>query len=160
MRAISPFGKKIKEIRIDNDMTINTVSKKSGVSQSYISQIENGSRDTPQPDMIKKIANGLGVDYFILMRAAGYMATSNESTTTNEVEFTNICFNVKTVYKKTDENGSEKYVRYTEEELKSNFFNLHHLITQDTNDIFYNDRVLTRIELEKVKPMLELLLGD
>uniref|UniRef100_UPI0035D47D82 hypothetical protein n=1 Tax=Peribacillus frigoritolerans TaxID=450367 RepID=UPI0035D47D82 len=82
------------------------------------SVITTASKDTPQPDMFKKTANGLGVDYFILMRAAGYMATSNEFPTTNEEEFTNICFNVKTVYKKTDENGSEKYVRYTEEELE------------------------------------------
>ncbi|MFJ8071791.1 helix-turn-helix domain-containing protein [Peribacillus sp. NPDC096447] len=73
MKKVSAFGEEIKRIRKSRGLSIRVLSEKSGVSHSYISQIENGNRDTPQPELIKKIATGLGVDYFALMRIAGFM---------------------------------------------------------------------------------------
>lgn len=73
MSKVSLFGKELRRLRTSKAMTINDLSDKSSVSSSYISQIENGKRDTPQPDTIKKIALGLDVDYFSLMRIAGHM---------------------------------------------------------------------------------------
>ncbi|AYV69160.1 hypothetical protein C2I06_21200 [Niallia circulans] len=45
------FGEEIKRIRNAKKMTINELSEKSSVSSSYISQIENGKRDTPTPEL-------------------------------------------------------------------------------------------------------------
>lgn len=45
-----------------------------GVSQSCLSQLENGRKDKPpSPEIIRKMFNALEVDYFELMRLAGYM---------------------------------------------------------------------------------------
>jgi len=72
------FGEEIKRIRNAKKMTINELSEKSSVSSSYISQIENGKRDTPTPDLIKKLSYGLSTDYYNLMRIAGYLNHEEE----------------------------------------------------------------------------------
>ncbi|TKH05525.1 helix-turn-helix transcriptional regulator, partial [Peribacillus simplex] len=58
------FGDEIKTIRTYNQMTIREVAKQAGISHSYLSQIENNRRDTPNPEVIKKIAIGLNADYY------------------------------------------------------------------------------------------------
>ena len=151
MKAISAFGKKMKELRLQKDMSINAVSKKSGVSQSYLSQIENGARDTPQPDTIKKIASGLDVDYFVLMKAAGFMATSNEIIKNDDEDLLDLYFK---------KNRKEKEIYYTKEEIIHNFFDLNHLVSQSDYPLLYKGRVITDKEIEKVRTMLKLLLED
>lgn len=79
MSKISKFGKELKRIRKSKGLTISSLSERTGVSSSYISQIENGKRDTPQPELIKRLSRGLGVDYFILMRIAGYLDSAQGS---------------------------------------------------------------------------------
>ena len=319
MKKVSPFGEEIKRIRKSKGMSIRSLSEQSGVSHSYISQIENGNRDVPQPELIKKIANGLGVDYFFLMRIAGFMNLEIEKESVNipeliktfpiedkkqilydyrirqfnsfpkfdnpkteidkfwaqgtnkmvpidsshyddkdideindsfeaflstsgtagdflkilrihrnidieemashlnldsktyqtleknlknsssllkeygekigeilgvgnfgdwfrevvrsktlesyirdynESDTETISFSVKSVYKKTDENGVEYYVTYTYEELERNFFNLDNLLNQKEHDVLYKDKVLSKSEIGKVKAMLKLLLED
>src|SRR5690625_7281715 len=54
-------------------MNIRQLKLYSGVSNSYLSQLENGKRGIPSPDIIKKISKGLKVDYNDLMIKAGYM---------------------------------------------------------------------------------------
>ena len=66
------FGEEIKTIRTYNQMTIREVAKQAGISHSYLSQIENNRRDTPNPEVIKKIAIGLNADYYYLLKIAGY----------------------------------------------------------------------------------------
>jgi transcriptional regulator with XRE-family HTH domain len=67
------FGEYLKRIRESKDMTISTLEKASDVSSAQLSRIENGKRDTPKPETIKKIAKGLDTDYSEMMRVAGYV---------------------------------------------------------------------------------------
>ncbi|THG92118.1 hypothetical protein AJ85_16880 [Alkalihalobacillus alcalophilus ATCC 27647 = CGMCC 1.3604] len=53
-------------------MSLKEVAKKGGLSHPYISQIENGKRSTPKPEIINKLSIGLDVDYIQLLEAAGY----------------------------------------------------------------------------------------
>ena len=48
------FGKELRKIRIDKDETIHAMAKKLGISISYLSAIEAGSRKIPS-DMVDKI---------------------------------------------------------------------------------------------------------
>ena len=41
------YGKELRKLRIDKDETIHTMSKKLGISMSYLSAIEAGSRNIP-----------------------------------------------------------------------------------------------------------------
>lgn len=42
------FGKELRKLRIDRDETIHTMSKKLGISMSYLSAIEAGTRNIPE----------------------------------------------------------------------------------------------------------------
>lgn len=73
MKKITEYGKLQREVRKQLKMSIRSLSEKAGVSHSYLSQVENGTRSAPSTEIIKKIANALNYDYFALMRAAGHM---------------------------------------------------------------------------------------
>lgn len=78
MKELTAFAKELKRLRLAKGMSVRALSESSGVSHSYISQIENGTRDTPQPDLIKKLSKGLEINYYSLMRTAGYLNETNE----------------------------------------------------------------------------------
>jgi transcriptional regulator with XRE-family HTH domain len=54
-------------------MSVRDVAAKTGVSVSYITQIENGRRKAPGPDVLKKLAPAYNVPVRDLLKAAGYM---------------------------------------------------------------------------------------
>lgn len=67
------FGIYIRELRKQRGLTLVELYKKSGVSQPYLSQIENGKATTvPSPTIIEKLADPLGVQSSHLMLKAGY----------------------------------------------------------------------------------------
>lgn len=66
------FGNYVKGIRKTAGITLLELQNQSGVSQPYLSNIENGKRGIPTPDILNKIAGPLGVSYAHLMHKAGY----------------------------------------------------------------------------------------
>lgn len=66
------FGSYLKTLRTQKKLTARQLDLYSGVSHSYISQMERGARGIPSPDILKKLAKPLGVDYEELMMKAGY----------------------------------------------------------------------------------------
>lgn len=54
------FGEKLTEIRSEKKLSMQELAEKSGISQSYISQIENGK--TPNSKLISKLSKGLASD--------------------------------------------------------------------------------------------------
>lgn len=67
------FGGYLKELRKKRKLTIRQLDTYSGVSHSYISQIERGERGVPKPEILKKLSKPLGVEYEELMEQAGYL---------------------------------------------------------------------------------------
>lgn len=55
------LGKKIKELRIDKDLTARELSERSGVARSLISQLETGKRQSTGMDTISRLAKALDV---------------------------------------------------------------------------------------------------
>ncbi|OES45388.1 helix-turn-helix domain-containing protein [Domibacillus iocasae] len=77
----------IKDKRTAKGLSTYKLADLVGVSQSYLSQLENGRKDKPpSPEIIKKLSNALEVDYFELMRLAGYMDTINFRTDSNDFD--------------------------------------------------------------------------
>ncbi|NMF00047.1 helix-turn-helix domain-containing protein [Aneurinibacillus aneurinilyticus] len=60
------IGTRVRQLREKSGMTAVELAEKSGVSQGYISQIENGKRPNPGEDILRKIADALGVSYDVL----------------------------------------------------------------------------------------------
>lgn len=78
MNAIE-FGLYLKGLRKGKKLTIRQLDLYSGVSNSYISQMERGARGIPSPDILKKLSKPLGVEYEEIMRVAGYIKEETET---------------------------------------------------------------------------------
>jgi transcriptional regulator with XRE-family HTH domain len=72
------FKDYLKKLRKDNGLSIRQLALYSEVSHAYLSQIENGLRGNPSPDVLKKLYKPLKVPYEELMRAAGHIENSND----------------------------------------------------------------------------------
>ena len=88
MKLKKIVGKKLKSIRLKNDMTIQTLAEKSKVSSNMISRIERGLT-IPSVHILMKLAGVFdkSINYFV-----------EEVTTTNEVVFSVPGQRDKTVY--------------------------------------------------------------
>lgn len=63
----------IKQTRAELGYSIRKLSRLSGVSHPYISQIETGKIEKPSPDILKKLAAPLDIPLYELMSMAGYI---------------------------------------------------------------------------------------
>ena len=70
------FGKYIRDLRITVGLTQREVERVSGVSNSYLSQLESGQRAIPSPDILRKLAPALKTPYEELLVAAGYLPSA------------------------------------------------------------------------------------
>lgn len=73
MSDSKPLGEYLKAQRKKQGLTLVELSKKSGVSQPYLSQIENGKGGIPSPEILFKLTNPLGLTHAHLMIKAGHM---------------------------------------------------------------------------------------
>lgn len=62
------LGLKVKSLRRGRNDSLSALAKRSGISISYLSEIENG-RKYPKPDVLLRLAQGLGTDYDELVSA-------------------------------------------------------------------------------------------
>ncbi|WNR43137.1 helix-turn-helix transcriptional regulator [Paenibacillus roseipurpureus] len=70
------FYDKLKDLRKLKGYTIRELADRSGVSTAYISQLENGNRGIPSPEVLMKLSEGLNTSYSELMDIAGYLENS------------------------------------------------------------------------------------
>ncbi|SEA38958.1 XRE family transcriptional regulator, master regulator for biofilm formation [Thalassobacillus cyri] len=55
------IGERIRELREERGMSLSVLASRSGVSKSYISNIERGIQKNPSLIIMKKLAETLGV---------------------------------------------------------------------------------------------------
>jgi len=70
---MSSFAEYMRSLREGQKLSVREAAAKSGVSVSYITQIENERRRTPSPEVLKKLAPTYNVPVRDLLKAAGYM---------------------------------------------------------------------------------------
>lgn len=68
----SELGKFLVSIRSSLNLSTYDVNKLSGISQSYLSLVENGRRK-PSANILKKLSNVYHIDYLDLYKKAGYI---------------------------------------------------------------------------------------
>jgi transcriptional regulator with XRE-family HTH domain len=76
--ALGRLGREIREIRRGQKMTQGELAEKANVSLITISRLERGERD-PHLGTLARIAKGLGVPPFDLLRSAGYFEYDSDS---------------------------------------------------------------------------------
>ena len=62
------IGTILKEARINNNFTLDELSRISGISKSRLSKLENGKVKNPKSFLIYRLCNILNLNYNILMR--------------------------------------------------------------------------------------------
>jgi transcriptional regulator with XRE-family HTH domain len=67
------FGEYLNHLRRKKMLTLSMLSEQSDVSHSYLSQVENGKKPAPSPEILAKLAGPLGVTQTELMLIAGYL---------------------------------------------------------------------------------------
>jgi transcriptional regulator with XRE-family HTH domain len=73
------LGKKIRQLREELAMSQAQLSSQGGLSQGYLSQLENDEVQHPSAAVIFRLAQALNVDPRVLMQAAGYESGTNGS---------------------------------------------------------------------------------
>ena len=76
-------GKKVRELRKSNNLTMRELAEKSGTASSYISDLENGKIKKPSADKLLKIAKALGVAMGDLMGEETYNKKVNREIINN-----------------------------------------------------------------------------
>lgn len=77
------FGQFLKSIRKSKNLSIVKLAEMSGVSNPYISQIEN-NKFTPSMDVLTKLAKSLNIDMIELAQRAGYLSEEDINLTAKE----------------------------------------------------------------------------
>lgn len=77
--SLMNFYEQLRDMRKLKGFTIRELADRSGVSSAYISQIENGNRGVPSPDVLMKLSEGLNTPYSNLMEIAGYLEQSQDN---------------------------------------------------------------------------------
>ena len=67
------LGEFLRTIRLSMPMTLREAEDASGVSNSYLSQLEQGKILKPSPHFLHKLAVAYGVSHEALMEKAGYV---------------------------------------------------------------------------------------
>jgi len=55
------FGKFLKQLREERNMTLRDVEEQAHISNAYLSQVENGQRSVPTMKILAKLADAYGV---------------------------------------------------------------------------------------------------
>lgn len=71
------FGQYVRNLRENKSLSQRELARLSGLNHSEISRIEGGSRPTPSPESLSKLAPYLGVAHEDLMRRLGYLAPNS-----------------------------------------------------------------------------------
>lgn len=165
--ALSDFRNYIKKVREDKGLKMRELERLSGISQSYISQIENGKRSIPTPDVIKKLANGLNENPIDLMVLAGYFSKEEaeqrkkilnqlkkeqEEDRKESYNYFNVEYPKHIIY---DDDDGTSNIRETTIEDVYDIFSLLHI---DNCDIYYKYKKITNEEKKKILTMLKTIL--
>lgn len=75
------LGEELKELREAQGMTLREVEQKSGISNGYLTQLENNKIKEPSPNILHKLSLVYNVPYPRLMKAAGYTVPASEKDT-------------------------------------------------------------------------------
>lgn len=143
-------GEKIKEIRKSKNMSARELSRRSKVSQGYLSQLETGKNNNPTNEVLRKIANGFNMSYVVFMTELGYV---NEDGAVPIDSFTDMMQPSSARKVKqgamiaSGKDGDSIY----------NGIDLHEELTKEQK-VFYKDALLSDNDKQKIDAMIEVMI--
>jgi transcriptional regulator with XRE-family HTH domain len=67
------LGEGLRSARSLKNLSLRDIEEATGISNAYLSQLENNKVKKPSPFFLHKLANLLGINYELLMAKAGYI---------------------------------------------------------------------------------------
>lgn len=134
-RMNEDFGKYLRRIRKSKNITLVQLAKKTGLSQPYLSQIENGKREIPKPDIVNKLC--IALDDLDLMSKAGYIKTIKVGYMDEEF---------KKILQEENELRKKKDILY--------------LLQNEEDNAYYNGQMLSKEDRKRVLTVLENLFPE
>ena len=66
---VTPFGREVKRLRIEHDMTVRELGSRIGKSSGYVGQIETQG-EIPTPEVVQKLSKAFGKEPKLLLNFA------------------------------------------------------------------------------------------
>ncbi|NOW87019.1 transcriptional regulator with XRE-family HTH domain [Clostridium beijerinckii] len=66
------LGEFLRKLRIDKGKTINSMQNETGISKSYLSKLENNTKDNPSLDILKKLSNYYNVPFQVFQNLCNF----------------------------------------------------------------------------------------
>lgn len=66
------LGEFLRKLRIDKGKTINSMQNETGISKSYLSKLENNTKDNPSLDILKKLSNYYNIPFQVFQNLCGF----------------------------------------------------------------------------------------
>lgn len=136
------FGEYLRNIRKKRGLTVLKLSDLSGVSQGFLTNIENGKRKKPSPDILKKLAQPLEVSYGSLMEEAGY---------SKDEELKRIFFELQ--------NSNQKHELLNNKDINSKPIDIYWLLKAQIS-VSMNGHILSSLDRQRTLIMLDILFPE
>ncbi len=108
------LGKTLKESRELISLTLRQVEEASGISNAYLSQLENDKIKKPSANVLYKLATLYKVDLNLLLSAAGIIEKNENEENSKSKLLTNIAFSAENLTTEEEEKVLEfiKFLRF------------------------------------------------
>ncbi|MEM2112129.1 MAG: helix-turn-helix transcriptional regulator, partial [Candidatus Bathyarchaeia archaeon] len=80
------LGPYLKQVRKEKGFTLRVVEEKTGISNAYLSQLENQKISNPSPRILHKLADFYEISYGNLMELAGYPSPLSSTTEVKKLQ--------------------------------------------------------------------------
>lgn len=78
----SSLGPTLRRLREGQGLSLRELEQRTGLSNGYLSLLENNKVKQPKPQALFALSNGLGIAYSELMRLAGYTPVGDQQDAT------------------------------------------------------------------------------
>lgn len=84
------FGEFLKQLRLERGYSLREAKEQTGISEAYLWQLENGKREIPRPETVRRLAKGYGVPEETFLNYAGYLTKPADAKTKDETAKTHL----------------------------------------------------------------------
>lgn len=114
------LGKKLKEAREHLPMTLRQVEEATGISNAYLSQLENDKIQKPSANILYKLSTLYRINLNSLLAAAGIITTSEKSTEASQEDevLNNIAFYAENLSNE-ERNQVLEYIKFLRHKKKN-----------------------------------------
>jgi transcriptional regulator with XRE-family HTH domain len=79
MNQAKKLGAELRKARVASQLKLRQVEARTGISNGYLSQLENGQVNNPSPQFLEKLAEVYGINYETVLTNAGYLKRPGSS---------------------------------------------------------------------------------